>query len=56
MHAVAVLAEILHVCFRQRVGLSQHDTVALPPLQELAKFPDMSYCSIGFVTSALSLK
>ena len=37
VHAVAVVAEILHVGLGQHVGFGEHDAVALPPLQELAE-------------------
>ena len=37
VHAVAVVAEIFHVGFRQHIGFGQDDGVALPPLQEFAE-------------------
>ena len=37
VHAVAVVAEIFHVGFRQHIGFRQNDGVAFPPLQEFAK-------------------
>ena len=37
VHAVAVVAEVLHVGFRQDVGFGEDDRVAVPPLQELAQ-------------------
>ena len=37
MHPIAVVAEVIHVGFRQDIGFSQHDAVALAPLEEFAK-------------------
>ncbi len=36
VHAIAVVAEVLHVGVGQHVGLGEHDRIALAPLQELA--------------------
>ena len=37
VHAVAVVAEIFHVGFRQHIGFGEDDGVALAPLQEFAE-------------------
>jgi hypothetical protein len=37
MHAIACIAEILHVGFWQHVGFRQNNRIAFPPLQKLAK-------------------
>jgi len=37
VHAVTVLAEIFHISFRQNVGFSKNDRVALAPLQKFAQ-------------------
>jgi len=37
VHAVAILAEILHIGFGQDVGLRKNDGITLPPLQKLAQ-------------------
>src|SRR5262245_13415912 len=39
MHAVTVVAEILHIGLRENVRLGEYDAVALPPLQEFAEGP-----------------
>ena len=37
VHAVAVVAEIFHVGFRQHVGFREDDGIAFAPLQEFAE-------------------
>jgi hypothetical protein len=37
LHALAVVAEIIHVGFGQHIGFRQNNGISLPPLQEFAQ-------------------
>ena len=48
VHAVAGVAEIFHVGFRQHIGFGEDDGVALPPLQEFPERPQHVVLFDGF--------
>src|SRR5690242_5611081 len=48
VHALTVVAEIIHVRIRQHIGFSEHNAIALPPLEKFTKHPQHIELLLGF--------